>query len=129
MFGVSQAAAWGSVAAEGNPRGVTGLVIGTGNRVAAAGPISFSGASHLAEQGAQVAEPYASLGIPAREGSQACCRWPPPQGSLLSLVYDAADGSVEFLRDGASLGVAFKGIQPPVRVALVMASNCSFTLC
>lgn len=45
-------------------------------------------------------------------------------------MYDTAHGSLEFFRDGQSLGVAYKeGIKPPVVPALAIASNCAFTLC
>ena len=48
----------------------------------------------------------------------------------ISLVYDTATGSLEFFKDGTSLGVAFKGgLKPPMIPALAIASNCAITLC
>jgi hypothetical protein len=52
------------------------------------------------------------------------------QGLTISLVYDTATGSLEFFKDGTSLGVAFKGgLKPPMIPALAIASNCAITLC
>jgi hypothetical protein len=100
VFGVCNPNAAGSITSAAAFKDISGLVIGTGDKTAA-------GSIH--------ADSYT---VPIK------------QGAVVSLVYDSGHGSLEFFKDGTSLGVAFaEGIHPPVVPALAIASNCAITLC
>jgi hypothetical protein len=100
VFGVASPTAAGSIVSEAAFKDISGVVVGTGDKTIAGSIHAISYAPSM------------------------------KQGATISLVYDSGHGSLEFFKDGTSLGVAFhEGIKPPVVPALAIASNCAFTLC
>mmetsp|Transcript_767 Transcript_767/g.1612 ORF Transcript_767/g.1612 Transcript_767/m.1612 type:complete len:267 (-) Transcript_767:377-1177(-) len=100
VFGVAHPSASASIVSEVAFKDIHGLVVGTGD-------VTVAGSVH--------AEPFT---VPIKPGTS------------IYLVYDATKGSLEFFREGTSLGVACKqGLKPPLVAALAIASNCAFTLC